>query len=50
MLVYLDDILICWKSEDKHVQYSKQVLQLQREYQFHAKMAKCYFCKENRIT
>ena len=46
MSMYLDDIQICSKSEDKHVQYLKRVLHVQRENQFHAKMAMCYFWKE----
>ena len=46
MSMYLVDIQICSKSEDKHVQYLKRVLHVQRENQFHAKMAMCYFWKE----
>ena len=47
MLVYLDDILIFSKSEEEHAQNLKQVLQVLRENQFYAKMAKCHSGKKN---
>ena len=46
MLVYLDDIPIFAKSEKEHIQHLKQILQVLRENQFYAKMAKCHFMKE----
>lgn len=41
VLVYLDDILIFSKWEEKHAQHLKQVLQVLRDNQFYAKVAKC---------
>lgn len=46
MLVYLDDILICSKSEEEHVQQIKQVLQVLRNSRFYDSKAKCHFGKE----
>ena len=44
--MYFDNILIFSKSEEEHVQHLKQELQVLRKNPFYAKMAKCYFGKE----
>ena len=46
MLVYLGDILIFSTSKEEHIQHLKRALQVLRENQFHAKMAKCHFGNE----
>jgi len=43
VLVYLDDILVFSKDPEQHAEHLKQVLQLLRAEQLHAKMSKCSF-------
>jgi hypothetical protein len=41
--VFLDDILVYSKSEEKHEQHLRMVLQVLREHQMYAKLRKCSF-------
>jgi hypothetical protein len=46
VVVYLDDILIFSTTTKEHLSHLRQVLQMLRENQFHAKLEKCDFMKE----
>ena len=41
VLVFLDDILVYSKNEEKHEEHLRLTLQLLREHQFYAKLSKC---------
>ena len=43
VIVFLDDILVYFKSEEDHEQHLRMVLQVLREHQLYAKMIKCSF-------
>jgi hypothetical protein len=43
-MVFIDDILIYFKSEEEHVQHLRVILQRLRDHQFYAKFNKCAFC------
>jgi len=43
VIVFLDDKLIYWKSEEEHEEHLRMVLQVLREYQLYAKLSKCSF-------
>jgi hypothetical protein len=43
VIVFLDDIFICSKSEKEHEKHLKMVLQILRENQLYAKLIKCSF-------
>jgi hypothetical protein len=43
VIVFLDDILIYFKSEEKHEKHLRLVLQVLRENQLHAKLIECSF-------
>ena len=43
VVVFIDDILVYSKNEEKHVQHLKIVLQTLREKQLYAKLSKCDF-------
>jgi hypothetical protein len=43
VIVFLDDILIYSKSEEKHEQHLKMVLHVLREHQLYSKLSKCSF-------
>ncbi|KAJ9531535.1 hypothetical protein QJQ45_014992 [Haematococcus lacustris] len=45
VLVYIDDILVMSNTPEEHVQHLRQVLQLMRENNSYAKLAKCEFNK-----
>jgi hypothetical protein len=45
-MIFLDDILVYSKSEEKHEHHLRLVLQLLREHQLYAKISKCYFYQE----
>jgi hypothetical protein len=46
VIVFLDDILVYSKSEEKHEQHLRIVLQMLREHQMYAKLSKCSFYQE----
>jgi hypothetical protein len=41
--VFLDDIIIYYKSEEEHENHLRMVLQILREHQLYAKLSKCSF-------
>jgi hypothetical protein len=43
VVVFIDDILIYYQSEEEHVNHLKMVLQRLREHQLYAKLSKCEF-------
>ena len=43
IVVYLDDILICPKSEEEHAEHLRLVLTKLRERHLYAKFSKCEF-------
>jgi hypothetical protein len=43
VIVFLDDILIYYKSEEEHEHHLRLVLQVLREDKLYAKLSKCYF-------
>ena len=43
VLVFMDDILIYSKNEEKHKQHLKQVFEILREHKLYAKLSKCVF-------
>jgi hypothetical protein len=43
VIVFLDDILVYSKLEEKHEQYLRMVLQFLREYKLYAKLSECIF-------
>jgi hypothetical protein len=43
VIVFLDEIIIYSKSEEKHEHHLRMVLQVLREHQLHAKLSKCSF-------
>ena len=45
MVVYLDDILIFTRMEEKHVKAIRQVLQVLQENKLFLRPEKCEFCK-----
>jgi hypothetical protein len=47
VVVYFDDILICSKSLDEHVEHIKCVLAVLRKECLFANLAKCTFCTNN---
>jgi len=42
-LVFIDDILACYKDKDEHTTHLRIVLQTLREHQLHGKLKKCEF-------
>jgi len=46
MVVYLDDILIFTRTEEKHTKAIRQVLQILQENKLFLCPEKCEFCKE----
>ena len=42
-IVFIDDILVYSRSEEKHVMHLRMVLQTLREHQLYAKISKCEF-------
>jgi len=46
MVVYLDDILIFTRTEEKHAKAIRQVLQILQENKLFLCPEKCEFCKE----
>lgn len=42
-VVFVDDILIYFKSKEKHEQYLQMALQLLRSHQLYSKLSKCDF-------
>jgi hypothetical protein len=50
VIVFLDDILIYFKSEEEHEHHLRLVLQVLREHQLYAKLSKCLFIKIRSIT
>ena len=43
VVVFIDDILVCFKNAQEHEQHLKIVLQTLREKQLFAKLSKCDF-------
>ena len=43
VVVFIDDILIYFKSEEEHEDHLRVVLQVLRDYQLYAKFSKCVF-------
>jgi hypothetical protein len=43
VILFLDDILIYYKSEEEHEKHLRMVLQVLREHQFYSKLSKCSF-------
>ena len=43
MIVFIDDVLIYFRSEEEHEQHLRLVLQTLREHQLYAKFSKCEF-------
>ena len=43
LLVFFDDILICSRSREEHLQHLEAVLSILEEQQLYAKMSKCEF-------
>jgi len=46
MVVYLDNILIFTKTEEKHTKTIRWVLQVLQENKLFLRLEKCEFCKE----
>jgi hypothetical protein len=46
VVVFIDDILIYSKSWSEHLQHIKAVLTLLQQHQFHVKLSKCAFAKQ----
>jgi len=46
MVVYLDDILIFTRTEEKHAKAIRRVLQVLQEHKLFLRLEKCEFCKE----
>jgi hypothetical protein len=46
VIVFLDEILVYYKSEEEHEQHLRMVLQVLREHQLYAKLRKCSFYQE----
>jgi hypothetical protein len=42
-IVYLDDILIFFKTEEEYTKYLQEVCQRLREYKLYVKLSKCSF-------
>jgi hypothetical protein len=43
VVIFIDDILIYFKSEEEHAQYFQVILQRLRDHQLYAKFSKCAF-------
>ena len=43
VIVFVDDISICSKIEEEHVEHLKKVLRLLREHKLYSKLNKCSF-------
>lgn len=46
MVVFIDDIIIYNRSWEEHLQHIQEVLTILQKNQFHVKMAKCSFAKQ----
>jgi hypothetical protein len=42
-VVFIDDILVCSRSEEEHEEQLRLVLQMLRDHRLHAKLSKCEF-------
>jgi hypothetical protein len=42
-VVYLDDVLICIKTADEHLEHIRLLLREVQRHQLHIKLSKCYF-------
>jgi Reverse transcriptase (RNA-dependent DNA polymerase) len=42
-MVHLDDVVICSKSEEEHLQHVETVLQKLKNHDLHGKLSKCHF-------
>ena len=49
VVVYFDDILICSKNLNDHIQHLKSVLNVLRQEQLFANLKKCTFCTDNLV-
>ncbi len=45
VVIFLDDILVYSKTEEEHLHHLRLVLDILKDHQFYAKLAKCEFCK-----
>ena len=43
IIIYLNDILIYFKNNEKHTQHIKLIIGVFRKYEFYAKLLKCNF-------
>ena len=44
MIIYLNDILIYFKNDEKHTQHIKLMIEIFHKHKFYAKSLKCNFC------
>ena len=47
MIIYLNDILIYFKNNEKHTQHIKLMIEVFRKHEFYAKPSKCNFYQKH---
>ena len=47
VIIYLNDILIYFKSDEKHTQHIKLMIEILRKHEFYAKSSKCNFYQKH---
>ena len=47
MIIYLNDILIYFKNDEKHTQYIKLMIEAFRKHEFYVKLSKCNFYQKH---
>ena len=47
MIIYLNDILIYFKNDEKHTQHIKLMVEILRKHEFYAKSSKCNFYQKH---
>ena len=47
VIIYLNDILIYFKNDEKHTQYIKLIIEIFRKHEFYAKLSKCNFYQKH---
>ena len=47
VIIYLNDILIYFKNDEKHTQHIKLMIEVFRKHEFYAKSSKCNFYQKH---
>ena len=47
VIIYLNNILIYFKNDEKHTQYIKLMIKVFRKHKFYAKLSKCNFYQKH---